>query len=367
MTGDQNDRNHLGRATGDAMIPVAPPLSEMDDEYLRLIEEIKRDVTRTRLSVVSHGNAQMIMLYWRIGHRILQKQEERGWGAKVIDRMSLDLRKAFPDVTGFSASNLKSMRRFAQAWPDASIGQQAVAQLPWGSNLVLLSKLKDPEERLWYAERAVAEGWSRSVLTMQIESHLIDRVGWEVNNFPQALPPADSDMAVQAFKDPYYFGFLGAEVPRRELEVERRLSEHIEDFLLELGRGFAFVGREVPLEVGGQSFRIDMLFYHLRLRCYVVIELKAREFEPAFVGQLNLYRNAVDDLLRQEGDGRTIGLLLVRGKSETVVRYALGGLDGPIGVADWEAGSTAELPGELGDDLPTVEEIERELGSGDEG
>ena len=304
------------------------------------------------------------MMYWRIGRMILDAQEKEGWGARVIDRIARDLRESFPDMKGFSASNLKHMRRFAQEWPDLSIGQQPVTQLPWGSNLVLLFKLDIAEDRLWYARRAVEEGWSRNVLTMQIESGLKERAGKAVSNFGKALPSPDSDLATQVFKDPYLFDFLGTDIPRRELEIERKLTEHIQEFLLELGRGFAFVGRQVELEVGGETFRIDMLFYHLKLRCYVVIELKAGRFEPGYVAQLNLYRNVVDDVLRHETDGKTIGLLLVREKNDTVVRYSLEGFENPLGVAEWQEGLEGlegALPAGLEDSLPTIEEIECEI------
>ena len=300
-------------------------------------------------------------MYWHIGKMILDAQEKEGWGARVLDRISLDLRESFPDMKGFSSTNLKYMRQFAQAWPDFEIGQQPVDQLPWGSNLVLLQKLGNAEDRLWYAQRAVEEGWSRNVLSMQIESGLKERSGKAVSNFDETLPSPDSDLATQAFKDPYLFDFLGTDIPRRELEIEKKLTEHIQDFLLELGRGFAFVGRQIELEVGGDIFRIDMLFYHLKLRCYVVIELKAGKFEPGYVSQLNLYRNVIDDLLRRESDGRTIGLLLVREKNDTVVRYALEGFESPIGVAGWQGELVESLPEGLKDSLPTIEEIECEI------
>ena len=293
---------------------------------------------------------------------ILEAQEQRGWGARVIDRISLDLKDSFPDMKGFSSTNLKYMRQFALAWPDFSIGQQPVDQLPWSSNLVLIQKLDNAEDRLWYAQKAVEEGWSRNVLSMKIESDLKKRSGKAVNNFSGTLPPADSDLAVQVFKDPYLFDFLGTDIPRREVEIEKKLTEHIQDFLLELGRGFAFVGRQVELEIGSDVFRIDMLFYHLKLRCYIVIELKAGKFEPGYISRLNLYRNVVDGVLRHENDGKTIGLLLVKEKNDMVVRYALEGFENPIGVAGWQKALEESLPKGLEDSLPTIEEIEREFG-----
>lgn len=224
-----------------------------------------------------------------------------------------------------------------------------------------MDKLKTQEERIWYANKTLENGWSKTILELQIQSGLIERTGKTVNNFPAALPPLDSDMANQIFKDPYLFDFLGTDMPRREVEIEQKLTEHIQSFLLELGQGFAFVGRQVHLEVGGQDFYLDLLFYHLKLRCYVVIELKARDFEPGFISQLNMYQNIVNDILRHPDDRPTIGLLLVKGKNKTVVEYSLSGYQNPIGVAEWQNQLTKSLPEEFQSSLPSIEEIEREL------
>ena len=271
-------RNHMGKATDEVIIPVAPIISEMSDTYLSFIDNIKNEIKMQRLSVVLSANASMICLYWNIGKAILNKQAEEGWGSKVIDRISKDINDAFPDMSGFSPRNIKYMRKFAEVWNDYEIMQRTAAQIPWRSNILLMDKLSNQDERVWYAQKTLENGWSRDVLALQIESRLIERSGKSVNNFPIALPPADSDMADQIFKDPYLFDFLGTDVPRREIEIERKLTEHIQQFLLELGQGFAFVGRQVHLEVGGQDFYLDLLFYHLKLRCYVVIELKACDF-----------------------------------------------------------------------------------------
>ena len=275
--------------------------------------------------------------------------------------MAKDLKEAFPDMSGFSPRNIKYMRKFAECWPDFEIVQRVVAQIPWRSNISLMDKLNDEESRIWYAEKTIENGWSKSVLDMQIQSRLLERTGKSVNNFPIALPPADSDMADQIFKDPYLFDFLGTDMPRREVEIERQLTEHIQNFLLELGQGFAFVGRQVHLEVGGDDFYIDLLFYHLKLRCYVVIELKACDFEPGFISQLNMYQNVVNDILRHPEDKPTIGLLLVKGKNQTVVEYSLAGYQNPIGVAEWKNQIANALPEELRSSLPSIEEIEKEL------
>jgi predicted nuclease of restriction endonuclease-like (RecB) superfamily len=224
-------------------------------------------------------------------------------------------------MSGFSPRNLKYMRKFAEAWPDQTIVQRTVAQIPWRSNLALLEKLNDVETRLWYAQKTVENGWSRNILVMQIENRLHERQGQTVNNFAATLPPPDSDMATQIFKDPYLFDFLGTANLRKEREVEQALMDHVQEFLLEMGTGFAFVGRQMLLEVGDQDFRLDLLFYHLKLRCFVVVELKAVPFDPGFTGQLNLYLSAVDDLMRHPDDKPTIGLLLCKSKNELVVEY----------------------------------------------
>ena len=239
--------------------------------------------------------------------------------------------------------------------------QRVVAQIPWRTNITLMNKLKSQEERIWYASKTIENGWSSTILELQIQSGLIERSGKSVNNFPAAMPPLDSDMANQVFKDPYLFDFLGTDMPRREAEIEQKLTEHIQKFHLELGQGVAFVGRQIHLKVGGQDFYIDLLFYHLKLRCYVVIELKACDFEPGFISQLNMYQNAVNDILRHTDDKATIGLLLVKGKNETVVEYSLAGYHNPIGVAEWKNQITKSLPKELQSSLPSIEEIEKEL------
>lgn len=354
-------RKYMGKSKEDASFPLAPNLSDMSESYFSFIDDIKNEIRNQRIKIVLNANSSLICLYWKIGNAILQKQEEEGWGSKVIDRMSKDLGDAFPDMSGFSPRNIKYMRKFAKCWPDYKIVPQVVAQIPWRTNRMLLDKLDTQEERLWYAKKVIENGWSSNVLELQIESRLIDRVGKSVNNFPVALPPSESDMVNQIFKDPYLFDFLGTDMPRREVEIERQLTEHIQNFLLELGQGFAFVGRQVHLEIGGDDFYIDLLFYHLNLRCYVVIELKAGDFEPGFVSQLNMYQNAVNDLLRHPDDNSTIGLLLVKGKNKTVVEYSLAGYQNPIGVAEWKNQMVKSLPDELKASLPSIEEIEKEL------
>lgn len=357
-----NARRSRGRVREEgAAFPVAPPHGEMPVAYAEVLAEIKGRIQQERLRTVMAANSAMVLLYWEIGQRILERQEAQGWGAKVIDRLSADLRKAFPEMKGLSPRNLKYMRAFAAAWPDPRIVQQLAAQIPWFHNCVLLDRVPDPSGRAWYVSETMQHGWSRSILEMQIATRAHARQGKAINNFPATLPPTDSDTAEQIFKDPYLFDFLGTADLRREREVEQALVDHVQRFLLELGAGFAFVGRQVLLEVGNQDFYVDMLFYHLKLRCFVVVELKAVPFEPAFTGQLNFYLSAVDDLLRHPDDRPSIGLLLCRAKDRVVVEYALRDMNKPIGVAEWETKLVESLPEEFKGSLPTVEELEREM------
>lgn len=354
-------RKVRGRSREEAMFPVAPMRSELPKDYAAALAEIKDRVRQERLRVVLAANSAMVLLYWDIGRVILDRQAREGWGARVIDRLAEDLQTTFPEMRGLSPRNLKYMRAFAGAWPDARIVQRTVAQLPWRQNITLLERLDDPKTRLWYADQAARHGWSQPILALQIDGRAHERQGKAVNNFKDTLPPADSDLASQVFKDPYLFDFLGTADPRREREVEQALVDHVQHFLLELGSGFAFVGRQVRLEVGDETFMLDLLFYHLKLRRYVVIELKATPFRPGDVGQINLYLSAVDDLLRHPDDKPSVGLLLCRSRNKLVAEYALRGLKKPIGVAEWETKIVASLPADLKGSLPTVEEIEAEL------
>ena len=355
-------RGSRGRVRDGTLFPAPPSKADLPISYAGTLQEIKIHLLNARVRAVLAANPIVMEAYWHTGKIILQRQEEAAWGAKVIDRLSADLREEFPDMGGLSSRNLLSMSLFAAAFPDGPIAKQPVSQLPWGHIIRLLQMVKAPAARDFYIREAITHGWSRSILEMQIQGQLHLRAGKAVTNFALTMPPADSDMAAQLFKDPYLFDFIGTADPRREAEVEQALMDHVQSFLLELGAGFAFVGRRVHLEVGGDDFYLDLLFYHLRLRRYVVIELKARAFQPGDVGQLNLYRAAVDDLLRHPDDQPTIGLLLCRGKNKLVVEYALSGLDQSIAVADWKKHITETLPAEFQGSLPTIEEIEAELG-----
>ena len=354
-------RQQRGRTDRSVMFPVAPESVEMPHSYVAMLTELKQRIRHERLRVVLASNAAMVLLYWDIGQSVLNKQTAEGWGARVIDRLSADLRQAFPDMKGFSPRNLKYMRSFAATWADRSIVQELLAQLTWYHNIALLEKLSEPDQRLWYARKTLEHGWSRNILTVQIELQAITRQGKAQNNFPTTLPPMDSDMAVQVFKDPYLFDFLGTGAPRREKELEQGLIDHIQKFLIELGQGFAFVGRQVHLEIGESDFYLDLLFYHLKLRRYIVIELKARKFTPGDGSQLGMYMTAVDRLLAHPDDKPALGLLLVREKNQVLVEYALSGTTHPISVAEWETQLTRALPDDLRGSLPSIEAIEREL------
>lgn len=338
------------------------------DGYADWLAELKARIHRAQQRATLTVNRELVLLYWQMGRDILARQALQGWGSKVIERLSQDLRAAFPEMKGFSPRNLKYMRAFAEAWPDPEIVQQAVAQLPWGHNVVLLDKLPDPETRRWYAAKAVEHDWSRNVLVMQIETRLFERTGKAVNNFTATLPAPQSDLARESLKDPYRFDFLGLTVEAQERSIENALTQHVTEFLLELGAGFAFVGRQVLLDVGGDEFFIDLLFYHLKLRCYVVIELKGGKFQPEHLGQLGFYLTAVDRQLRSAHDHPTIGLLLCKSKNEIVAEYALSDKSQPMGVAEFKL--LESLPPDLQTSLPSIEQIERELagadGSGEE-
>jgi predicted nuclease of restriction endonuclease-like (RecB) superfamily len=362
---NSDERKSLTKIDG-VIFPVAPLKSEMDALYNEMRDLVITEIKNTRVRFIVQANAEKNLLNWRIGNEILRRQKEQGWGAGVIDRLSKDIRDALPEMEGYSPRNLGNMKRFAEVCRDESILQQVVAKLPWRSIVTLLDKVKDENDRLWYAQQSLAHGWSSNVLAFMISGKLVERQGKATTNFDVSTPPTYSDMAIELFKDPYVFDFLGTAATRREIEVERALTTQIEKFLLELGSGFAFVGRQVHLEVGGDDFYIDLLFYHLKLRCYVVIELKACDFESGFAAQLSMYQNIVDKALRHADDKPTIGLLLVKGKNKTVVEYSLSSIRNPISVADWQDKLTTVLPDDLKSSLPTIEEIEKELALNDD-
>lgn len=338
---------------------LAPPPAGYADWLVELKARIYSAQQRATLAV----NRELVLLYWQIGNDILARQANQGWGAKVIERLAHDLRIAFPEMKGFSPRNLKYMRAFAGAWPDPAMVQEVLAQLPWYHQLALLDKLPGPETRRWYAAKAIEHNWSRNILVMQIETRLLERSGKAVTNFAANLPKPQSDLARESLKDPYRFDFLGLTNEAQERAVENALVKHVTEFLLELGAGFAFVGRQVLLDVGGDEFFIDLLFYHLKLRCYLVIELKGGKFKPEHLGQLGFYLTAVDRQVKSEHDNPTIGLLLCKSKNKIVAEYALGDKTQPMGIAEYKL--LESLPPELLTSLPSIEQIERELAKGD--
>ena len=332
--------------------------------YSDFFSAIKARFASVQLKAAVAVNTALLQFYWDLGAEIVSKQSQHAWGSGFLNQLSEDLSREFPDVKGFSRRNLELVRQWYRYWSDGpSIAQQPVSQLtaiPWGHNLAIIAKCKTHAEALYYVQQTQAHGWSRSVLTHQIESGLYQREGRALTNFAQTLPAPQSELAAQLLKDPYVFDFLSLTPEHTERELEKALIDHITQFLLELGAGFAYIGRQVPLNVGEREFFLDLLFYHARLHCYVVVELKTVDFEPEFAGKLNFYLKAVDEQMRSEGDAPTIGLLLCKSKDRLVAEYALSGIQKPLGLASYELSHT--LPQALRDKLPSIEAIEAELG-----
>lgn len=353
---------------------------ELPADYTGLLTDIKQRVRHAQTRAVLTVNAEMIRLYWEIGALIDFRQKQEGWGSGVIPRLALDLHNELPDEKGFSERNIKRMLAFYREYPHVQFVPQAATQteaeekvppsvalfpvdllqaLPWGHHAELMAKIKDLSTRRWYMQTAVENGWSRNILLMQVESAAHVRLGRAASNFAQRLPPPDSDLVQQTLKDPYLFDFLTLESSFHERELETGLIMHLEKFLLELGQGFAFVGRQYHLDIGDQDFYIDLLFYHLKLRCYVVVDLKRGDFKPEYAGKMNFYCNVVDDQLRHAGDRSTIGLILCQQADRVLAEYTLRGVEKPIGISSYEL--TRSLPDELQTSLPSIEQIEREL------
>lgn len=359
----------------------------LPDGYHEFIESLKTRVRQAQTRAMLSVNRELIQLYWDIGRLIVERQELAGWGQGVLERLADDLQKALPGIGGFSRSNVFRMRAFYVAYrPVEKVAQpvrqkkgapivaqavrqlaesappQQVASLPWGHNVVLLQKLKEPAQRLWYAGKTLEHGWSRAVLTVQIESDLHGRQGKAISNFAGTLAPPQSDLAQQSLKDPYLFDFLTLQEDAEERDLERGLVDHIQKFLLELGDGFAFVGRQVPLSVSDDDDFVDLLFYHLKLRCFIVIDLKMRKFTPEDAGKMNYYLSAVDDLMKHSSDAPTMGLILCKTRDRIKAEYALRDICKPIGVAAWQTKLVHSLPDQLKGKLPSIEEIEAEFG-----
>jgi len=327
--------------------------------YQELLDDLKDRIRNARVRAAISVNRELVLLYWQIGQAILERQKQEGWGAKVIERLADDLRREFPDMKGLSRANLFYMRAFAEAYSSEQIVQQLAGQLPWWHNVVIMTRLKDPDLREWYIRACVENGWSRAVLLAQIETRLHERAGKAITNFSRTLPAPQSELASQLLKDPYNFEFLTTYDDAVERDLQKGLLEHLKDFMLELGVGFAFVGSNYHLEVGGEDFYLDLLFYHIRLRSFVVVELKTTGFKPEYAGKLNFYLSAVDDLLSHSLDNPSIGILLCKGKNRVVVEYALRSVHKPIGVAEYQLAKA--LPESLKGSLPSVEQLEAEL------
>ena len=327
-------------------------------KYKQIFENIKQEVLKSQYKAMQIVNKELIFMYWHIGKIIGDNSK---WGNKFIDSLSIDLKLEFPKVTGFSVRNLKYMKKIAEEYPDFEFVQQVVAQIPWGHNIILMDKVKNIEERKWYIKQSIINGWSRSLLTMQIESKLYERqvVAEKVTNFPATLPDIQSDLAIQTMKDPYLFDFISLKGKVKEIEIEKAMIDKIKDVLIELGKGFAFVGEQYKITVSEKDYYIDLLFYHVKLHCYVVVELKTEKFKPEFAGQLNFYVTAVNKNMKDEQDNQTIGILICKDKDDVVAEYSLENISQPIGIAQYEL--TKVLRKEFKSSLPTIEEIEEGL------
>lgn len=349
------------------------PIHSKKKDYAKWLIEVKKRLRSVQFKASVTVNQELLMFYWEFGADIVEKQKSANWGDGFLKQLSLDLVTEFPEMKGFSERNLKYIRQWFLFWHTGLvIGQQPVAQsaaptflsqitqIPWGHNIAIITKCKLSDEALYYAQNTLTYGWGRSVLIHQIDSGLWQREGKAVTNFNQTLPPSQSDLALQTLKDPYVFDFLNLAKEHNERELEQGLIKHITHFLLELGTGFAYIGRQVPLHVGERDFLIDLLFYHTQLHCYVVVDLlKAADFEPEHAGKLNFYLKAVDEQLRRKGDHPSIGLLLCQSRDRLVAEYALSDIHKPIGISEYQL--TQMLPDELKSSLPTVEQIEVEF------
>ena len=328
--------------------------------YEEFLRDLKARIRSAQIKAALSVNRELILLYWEIGKAILERQEHSGWGDAVLDRLSKDLMSAFPETQGLSRRNLYRMRAFYLTYRETpKFVPQVVAQIPWGHNVLIIEKIKNSREREWYARQTIENGWSRAVLVHQIETDLYHRQvkAEKTTNFPATLPPPQSDLVQQTMKDPYIFDFLALGRKAQERDLESALVEKIKDFLLELGVGFAFLGSQYQVEVSGQDFYIDLLFYHHRLRCLVAIDLKMEDFKPEFAGKMNFYLSALDDLLRHPEDHPSVGIILCKGKKKKIAEYALRDMSKPMGVSEYRF--TSKLPRDLAKALPAPRDLER--------
>ncbi len=353
-------------------------MSQLPSNYLNVLSLLKEKIRQVRVKAALQLNTQHLIAYWEIGNFIAQQEKQEGWGAKIVEQLSLDLKMEFEDLKkGLSPRNLRYMRDFALAYPNFLILQQAVAKLenseneeivdlqqvvaklPWGHHIVILTKCKTPELRAFYVKQCFENNWSRNVLSIQIENSLHNRIGNTLNNFKQSLPEQDSDLINATFKNPYLFDFLSMGEKMHERDLEKALINNLKKFMLELGKGFAYVGNQFNLNVGGDDYFLDLLFYNTHLHCYVVFELKLGEFKPEFAGKLNFYINTIDAQIKKDNDAPTIGILLCKTPNETVIKYALQNVSAPMGIADYQLSDA--LPNQLKGEIPTIEELEIEL------
>jgi predicted nuclease of restriction endonuclease-like (RecB) superfamily len=334
-------------------------LNHLSPDYKSWIGELKLKIRSTQIKAAIAVNSTLIQFYWELGKMIAEKQSHTAWGGKFLEQISKDLKDEFPDMQGFSVRNLKYCRLFYNFYKDFAIGQQPVAQLPWSHNIMIFTKSNSEIEAQFYIQQTIENNWSRDILGLQIKNKLFERQGKSITNFKTTLPQPFSDLAEQTLKDPYVFDFISITSKAKERDIENQLIEHIKKFLLELGKGFAFVGQQYHIEIADNDYFIDLLFYHIKLKCYVVVEIKNRKFIPEDAGKLNFYLSAVDSLLKDESDKQSIGLLLCRDKNNIEAEFALRDLNKPIGISEFQL--TEIIPEDLKSSLPTIEEIENEF------
>lgn len=330
-----------------------------NQDYRNFLASVKHKIITAQTHAVIRINQDLLLLYWEIGKELVFRQEKEGWGGQVTEQLSRDLKAAFPNLQGFSKRNLNYMKRFAKEYMDIDFLQVPLAKISWYHNITLLEKCDEAEERFWYAQQAIEYGWSRNMMVNQIELNLFKREGKAITNFQKTLPSPQSDMAQQTLKDPYIFDFLTLSKSAKEQDLELALMQHITQFLLELGAGFAFLGRQYVVKVEDEDFKIDLLFYHTKLRCYIVVDLKVGKFKPEYAGKMNFYLSVVDDQLKTSHDNPSIGIILCKNKKEVVVEYALKDISKPIGIAEYRLSDA--IPEDLKSNLPTIEQLEAEL------